>query len=121
MFAATHKPGERQSISPAEVVEQPLKILSQGDNTWKFTFDEPATDDWKALTFDDRDWPALVKVPTPKLEWSASGGYQCRKCTELDAACLGLPKPTTAEGTQARIWIRKVLDIPPPQFRDRQP
>ncbi len=113
MFAATHNPEEYQHALPTDLVGQPLKVVSDGDGTWKFSLDEPA-ESWAALSFDDAAWPALARVATPQLRSEDFGSYQCRRCTEQGAACLGLPAPQPQTGS---IWARKAFDIPHPQPR----
>src|SRR5262245_24677838 len=65
LFAASHEP-KQPSDRESGVIEQPLKVLSEGDGTWKFTLDHPP-DGWATLAFEAGDWPALVQVPAPQL------------------------------------------------------
>jgi hypothetical protein len=137
MFAAKHDPKEYQPVFPAEIQELPLHVISADDGTWKFSLDQPA-DDWTRLGFDDGDWPALVKAPTPKLKWEDFGYSACYDCTEEGADCLRLPQPDDASrvpwwrkllgnrpGKQVtfgpgKIYVRKVFDVPAPQLREPQ-
>jgi hypothetical protein len=137
MFAATYDPKEYQQRPPAEVEEAPLKVLSAGDGTWKFTLQQPP-DDWTALAFDDRDWPALVKSKTPQVKPGEFGAGQHYYCTTAGAACLRLPEPDGDPVPWWRrllgdrpekylppgpgnVWIRKPFEIPIPRLRDAQP
>jgi hypothetical protein len=131
MFAAVHDPKKEQAL-PADVTGPPLTVVSDADGTWKYTLDRPATDEWAALSFDDRGWPALTKVPTPQEDGQGSGAYQCLRCAALGAACLGLSPPaegrertswwqrllgrTTSPDTPptGSVWIRKVFEVPAP-------
>ena len=74
---------ERQS--PEGVSEPPLTVLSRADQSWRYSVDPPATDDWRTLAFDDRAWPALEFVPTPRLGGGAPGEYLCRRAGEAGA------------------------------------
>jgi hypothetical protein len=134
MFAAVHDPMGSPEDQASGVTEYALKVLSADDGTWKFTLEPPATGDWTTAAFDDRAWPALVKVPTPRSDPTDFSLFQCRQCAELGAACLGLPPAPGASGTEkpqswwrkllgrqrnwqgvptvAGIWIRKVFQVP---------
>ncbi|HYT91444.1 MAG TPA: hypothetical protein VEL76_22210 [Gemmataceae bacterium] len=132
MFGAKHDPKELQRVVPAEIQEPPLKVVSAADGSWKFSLDRPP-DEWTNLTFDDGDWPTLVKTATPKLQWGDFGSSACDDCTEQGAECLRLPQPADTSrvswwrkllgdrpGKQVTlgpgdIWIRKVFDVPAPQ------
>jgi hypothetical protein len=133
MVAAVHDPAENQPDLPAEVRERPVRVLSADDGTWKFALQRPASAAWAAPAFDDGGWPALAAFPTPEPDWQAFGAYQCRRCAELGATCLGLPAPpkgkkraawllrllgrAPAAGTPVigDIWIRKVFSIGAPE------
>ena len=119
MFAATHDPKEYQRGSPGEVIEQPLKVVSAADGTWKWAVRPPAGDAWLSPSFDDRDWEALAQVPTPRLKHPDHGAYACSRCRDQGAACLGLPLPSggPAEPMTGNVWVRKVFQVPTPQFR----
>ena len=123
---------EVQGRKPASVREQPLKVVSAVDGTWKYTLDPPA-DEWTALDFANVGWGALVAVTTPQLERGSRGAWAVRRCSELGATCLGLPVPSEAaapwwqrllrrpapprqgEAPVGNIWIRKVFEVPLPQ------
>jgi hypothetical protein len=115
MFAATHDPKEYQPVAPGEVVERPLKVVTEADGTWKFTLRRPAGDDWLSASFDDQDWDTLSEVPTPNLKHPSHGAYACSRCRDQGASCLGLPAPPGP--VKASVWIRKVFQVPAPQFR----
>jgi hypothetical protein len=142
MFAAVHTPRLPHGAPPPDVVEESIKILSQGDGTWKFTLAPPADDAWKTRPFEDADWPALAQVPAPELDHNRPFYWQYARCADLGASCLGLPEPPqddeqeqpvswwrrllgrrnalAGEGTGGPIWIRKVFEIPAPQERPPQ-
>jgi hypothetical protein len=113
MFAATHQPREYQQTLPSEVTEPPTKILTAGDGTWKYSLAQPASEEWKSLGFDDGGWPTLAVVPTPQLDNQQTGAWQCHRCAEAGAACLGLPG--TVEEI-AMVWVRKVFEVPAPEY-----
>jgi hypothetical protein len=123
MFAAIHDPKTCQHAPK----ESPLKILTDEDGTWKCMLNDPPMDDWMSATFDDRDWIALKKVPTPKLTWEDKGGYQGIHATEAGAAFLGIGPPSQQKQpsswwqkwfsdwpaqAQGDVWIRKVFEVP---------
>lgn len=133
LFAAVHDPKEVTNDPPQNAIERSVKVLSQDDGTWKFALQKPPTDEWTTLSFDDGDWPALVKARTPNPGTQDLGVYQCRHCTALGAACLGLPvlsdsgertrfgRPllgpaadNPASLVKATVWVRKVFDVPAP-------
>jgi hypothetical protein len=142
VFAAVHTPRPPHGTPPPDVIEEPLKVLSQGDGTWKFTLAPPAGDAWKTLPFEDGDWPALARVASPQLDRGAGGSGQYARCADLGAVCLGLPESPRCEPNerhtswwqrflgqwnapsgsriQGPIWIRKVFEIPAPQERPPQ-
>jgi hypothetical protein len=138
MFAATHDPKHYQRGAPGEVVERPLKVLSEADGSWKFTLRRPAGDDWLTPSFDDRDWDALTRTPAPTLKHPDFGSYACSRCRDQGATCLRLPFPAKAEEQPAwwqrllggrpadpagpmigSVWVRKVFQVPAPQFRQK--
>lgn len=108
MFAATHDPQEYQRALPAELVEQPLKVVTDEDGTWKFSLDPPA-ESWADASFDDSGWPALVRVPALRLTHEQFGYFQSYRCTERGAACLGLP--VTHGGVEQPAWWKRLLGI----------
>jgi hypothetical protein len=114
MFAGVHDTGRYRGTLPADLAEPPVKVLTADDGTWKFTLQAPGTDEWKTPFFDDSDWPALVKAPTPQLEWRDFGAYQSQKAAEHGAACLTVPDPPKGKGT---VWVRKVFDVAGPVVR----
>jgi hypothetical protein len=114
LFAGVHDLKRYRGTRPADLTEEPFKVLSAGDGTWKCTLTAPGTDEWKAPFFDDSDWPALVRLPTPQLEWRDFGAYACRKAAEHGAECMGLAHPPGGKGP---VWVRKVFDVPGPQVR----
>jgi hypothetical protein len=142
MFAAVHTPRQPHGTPLPDVIEEPLKVLSQDDGTWKFALAPPAEDAWKTLSFDDGDWPALARVPTPELDRDRQFYWQYARCADLGAVCLGLPEPPRDEekeqpvswwqrllgrrsalsgsGTAGPIWIRKAFEVPAPQERPPQ-
>jgi hypothetical protein len=137
MFAATYDPKEYQRHLPAEVEEAPLTVLSESDGTWKFTLDPPP-DDWTALAFDDRDWPALIRTSTPRHKSGDFGAGQLYYCEKAGATCLKLPEPEVGQipwwrkllGARpgkrmppgpGNLWIRKTFEIPVPRLRAAQP
>jgi len=119
MFAALHDPKEYQKVTPAEVVEEPMKVLSAADGSWKYVLDQPP-DDWTAPAFDDAAWSALVRVATPKLEWQDHGSYQCSRCEEAGAVCLGLPSRKRKTLGRRSIWVRKAFDVPGPRWPEAE-
>jgi hypothetical protein len=140
MFAAVHDPKEYQRGTPGEVAERPLKVVSEADGSWKFTLKRPTGDDWLSPSFDDRDWDALTRTPAPRLNYPAFGAYACSHCRDQGATCLKLPVPSQAEAEQrtswwqrflgrrpadlaapvaGSVWIRKVFQVPAPQFRQK--
>jgi hypothetical protein len=133
MLAAVHDPSRYQRTPPTDLREEPVKVVTADDGTWKFSL-HPPPDDWSSLAFDDRDWLALTTAPTPQVEWNEHGAYQCHHCTDQGAACLGLPIPAGEEERRAwwrdvmklrvsenlewakgTVWVRKVLEVPAPQ------
>jgi hypothetical protein len=134
LFAAVRQGTQAERSPPSLVTEPPLQVLTIDDGSWKCTLHEPATDAWKATVFEDRDWLALTRAPTPQFDPGAPGAYQCSECIRQGAVCLGLPalarkeKPAswwqrlrglrTASPPMGSVWIRKVFDIPPPQLRE---
>jgi hypothetical protein len=113
LFAAVHDPERARSTGPAGLVEGPVRVLSAGDGTWKYSLAPPPAD-WALPSFDDRDWPALTTAPTPTLDHDAFGAYQCRRCAELGAACLRLPVPPEGP-VVGTIWARKAFEVPAPE------
>jgi hypothetical protein len=106
-----------------------LRVLTAGNGTWKYTLNPPP-EGWAGLEYED-DWAALDVVPTPQLERTTSGHWAVRRCGELGALCLGLPRPagespswwqrllrrpTPAPGSApiGSVWIRKVFEVPAP-------
>jgi hypothetical protein len=139
LFAAAHDPGREQATPPGGVIERPLVVVTANDGTWKYTLVPPA-EAWQALAFDDSAWPALIWVPTPRLEPGADGTWQCRACVERGAVCLGIAsdeavpdgrqgqesaswwrrllgagRPEQTDPPTGSVWIRKVFEIPLPQ------
>jgi hypothetical protein len=114
MFVASHQPGDYQPVLPSDVAESPVKVVTAGDGTWRYSLDPPGSEDWKSLAFDDGGWPALVAVPTPQPGNREAGAWQVRRCAEAGAACLGLPAPGGGNGT---VWVRKVFEVPAPEYR----
>lgn len=133
MFAAIPNP-DHQQTPPAADVEPPFKVLSADDGTWKFSL-TPPPENWNTLEFDDRDWPALTRRPTPQLDWNQHGAWPLNTCTQQGAVCLGLPegggkgsprwwqrllglRESSNEPLTGSIWIRKVFQVetaaPPP-------
>jgi hypothetical protein len=138
MFAAVHEPKEHQLRTPQRVKEPVLKVLSDNDKTWRFSLEQPP-DDWKMLAFDDQNWPALTRMPTPEPAWDAFGAAQFWRCKHAGAACLGVPglEPTQQTGSwwftfigrgaakpptrkTNGIWIRRVFEVPETQFLDAE-
>lgn len=111
MMALVHEPEQRSGRS-GRAIEQPLKVVSATDGSWRSTLDVPANEEWMSLSFDDRSWPALVSMPVPQLEEYSRGWYACRRCQEQGAECLGLPG-RRARGTIGTVRIRKVFDVLP--------
>jgi hypothetical protein len=120
---------------PSAVVEVPLQLLSAADGSWKCVVHEPPTEDWKLPTFDDREWSVLTRTEPPQLDSGVPGAYLCRECVRLGASFLRLPTdrnqmkasawwqrlrgvraPSPAAGC---VWIRKVFEVQPPQFREQ--
>jgi hypothetical protein len=135
LFAAVRPELSSAHGPPAPVTEAPVRVVTADDGTWKATLDKPTTDAWTALAFDDRDWTALTRAPTPQLAPQAPGYYRCDACVRQGAACLGLSGPAAEQGPRswlgwlrgpaaarvpasASVWIRKVFDIPPPEPRE---
>ena len=112
LFAAVHEPKARQGT--VTVVEQPLKVLSDDRGGWKFCLDAPP-DDWGTVAFNDSDWLALVRVSPPQLAQQDAGYWSLRRCTDLGAVCLGLPRPPRAE--RGIVWVRRVFEVPVPQVQ----
>src|SRR5262245_10726377 len=52
VFVAVHKP-QAQQDTETRVIEEPLKVLSEGDGTWQFSLDLPP-DDWGTVGFNER-------------------------------------------------------------------
>jgi hypothetical protein len=135
LFSATHEPKQEKGSPPSQLSEQPIRILSAGDGTWKFSLADPVDQGWISPTFDDRAWLALISAPVPQLTTKDPGYYQCRRCAALGATCLGipaLPVPKKSSSwlkrlrgrasppdvpTSGKIWIRKVFEVPVPAFR----
>jgi hypothetical protein len=136
MFAATHDPGELQAALPTAFAEQPLRVLSADDATWKFSLNVTAADGWAGQAFDDRDWPALEMARRPQPGHPAPGYWQYQRCIQLGAVCLGLPgvagaaqpaawwrklpglRPRQAGPATGTVRVRKAFDVPPPRERD---
>jgi hypothetical protein len=115
LFAAVGAADQTGRSSPPPPEERPLQVLSGADGSWRFALEQPG-DDWQAPGFDDRHWAALAAVPLPQLESKAYGYYRSRKCLELGAAPLGVPRPATDTGpAKGSIWIRKVFEVPAPE------
>jgi hypothetical protein len=128
MFAAVNDSRAPQKSVPDGLTESPLKVLSAEDSTWKFTLDDPETDDWKSLSFDEQGWPTLTRFQTPVLDWGEFGAYPCRCCDDLGSACLGIAAPSQsmwaklvgrrAEGSTippiGNAWVRKAFEVPAP-------
>jgi hypothetical protein len=109
LFAAYHDPQEYSGRPKPPRGRGVRKVLTTSDGSWKYTLAAPPAE-WTSLAFEDQSWPALVPAATPKLQSSDDGGYACRRCVELGAACLGLPPgPHPKRGA---VWIRKVFEIP---------
>jgi hypothetical protein len=111
MFAVISDDRAPEKVRPKGLKERRLTVLSRVDGTWKYTLARPASDDWKALDFDDREWLALGSAPAPGLNYGDPGGYECRRATEAGAACLGLASPTPGTG----VWVRKAFEVPAPR------
>jgi hypothetical protein len=111
MFAAVSDDRTPQKALPEGLTELRPAILSRGDGTWRYSLAPPA-EGWQALGFDDRAWPALVRVPTPGLGYGDPGGYQCRRAAEAGAECLGLREPASEWEC---VWVRKVFEVPTPR------
>ncbi len=114
LFAAQGGPQkDTEGTRPTQLKERPFRVLSREDGTWKGTLTQPG-DDWLTLSFDDSTWPALLQNPTPELDRNDHGSYQCRECTELGAACLGLPAGPDVPAS-GDVWIRHVFTVPGPR------
>jgi hypothetical protein len=114
--------------------DPPFRVLSRADDTWRFTLEQPGSDDWNALAFDAASWPTLAAVPAPELQRTDAGFWHYHKCFELGAACLGLPPlppgeervswwqrlfgrrpaPDANLPKKGSVWIRKVFEVPAP-------
>jgi hypothetical protein len=114
LFAASHDPKDYGRRKSSGAGEGPLNVLSAADGTWKCTLAEPPPE-WTSLAFDDRDWLAMSKAPTPKLDRGEEGAYAIDCCARLDAACLDLPRGD--HPTRGRVWVRKVFEVPAPKER----
>jgi hypothetical protein len=66
LFAAAPFRRTPQNAAPTAPTESPLSVVSAADGTWKFTLDEPGTEEWRSLSFDDRHWHLMIRVPTPR-------------------------------------------------------
>jgi hypothetical protein len=140
MVAAKHDPKEYQRTLPTAVIEPPFTLVSAADRTWKFTLSDPGSESWKSLEFDDVSWPSLTTTTAPKLDPGASGAFQCRRCRDLGAACLGLPRAASSSatsswlarvlgrdaekkrgGTTGSVWIRKVFEVAGPLRSEVRP
>jgi hypothetical protein len=117
MFAALHEPRAARTPGPTRVTEQPVKVLSAGDGTWKFTLTPPAGDGWKSAGFHDPTWGALAAVDIPKLDWKQYGAIEQHNCAYLKAGGLGLPNPPKRKKV-GDVWVRKVFEVPAPRLPD---
>src|SRR5262249_26215696 len=82
IFPAIHNAKHFVDRASGEVAEEPLRVLSRGDGSWKYTLVAPADESWMKLDFDDSAWEPLKEVPTPQLDWGHEGAYQSRQCAE---------------------------------------
>jgi hypothetical protein len=133
LLAADYDPKQGPQSQPAALPNRLVHVRTAADGSWKYCLDRPPTDAWAAPDFDDHDWPALVQAPTPQLMPADAGAYQCRKCVELGAVCLGLPQRPAAERqiswwqllvghtsvpvpppVLGNIWVRKVFEVVTP-------
>jgi hypothetical protein len=137
LFAAVHAGTPAEAKPQALVIEAPVKVVSADDGTWRGTVNQPVSDDWKSLAFADQDWHVLTRAKVPKLDAHTTGKYQHDECVRQGAIGLGLPAPGGKQerakwwqrllGLQAvaasrsavigNIWIRKVFEVPQPQWR----
>jgi hypothetical protein len=137
MFAAARFQRFPQNATLSGPNESAVSVLSAADGTWKFTLDEPETEEWRSLSFDDRYWQPMIRVLTPRVEWQEFGGYQFHACNELKAAALGIALPSreeepapwwqrvfgrrpeaAADEPTGGVWVRKVFEIPLPQRKE---
>lgn len=137
LFVAEHVPPENEG-APASVVEEPLRVLSAADGSWKYSL-EPPVGDWSWLGFDDGGWPALAlaHVPSPQLKRHVEGAYQLQQCEQHGAVCLGLPIPVEGPAQASwwqriltgrvapgrapvpgNLWVRKVFHVPGPTLQN---
>jgi hypothetical protein len=102
--------GTRHTSNQPE--QQPLKVLSAADGTWKFSLNPPP--DWMQAPFDASSWPALMEAPTPTFTRNELGAFQSQRCTRLGAVCLRLPGQGGAQAASptGSVWIRKVFEVP---------
>jgi len=118
MLALTAEQQVVERSTPPGLTEQPPRVASAGDGTWRYVLARPAADDWAGLGFDDRGWPALVAVPVPQPKEGerSLSHYRQRRCAELGAACLGLPGRASGMGG---VWVRKVFEVAAPHLGGR--
>jgi hypothetical protein len=118
MFATLHETERYRRTGASDLAEPNWRMVSEADRTWLATLDEPLTEDWKTLTFDDKNWLGLARFqPNPTVEWSEPGAYQAHRCNEYLAAFLALPATVLQGQTSAgrRAWVRKRFVVPSPE------
>ena len=102
----------------AEITEQFLKIMkfegdfpirTQDDGRWKYTFGEPASDDWKQPDFDDSKWLALR---SREMDPMRPHGYNMSRFIDSLKQEGMMPLGPQEDGNFERpIWIRYVFSI----------
>jgi hypothetical protein len=125
LFAAAMESKQNTSL----VRENPVRVLSANDGSWKYVLDKPAAE-WNTLAFDDASWHALTTNTTAPTVADGFHGdtYSRQECVARGAICLGLPLPEEVdhvswwqrllgrtvnqhESVLGNVWIRKVFEV----------
>jgi hypothetical protein len=112
LFVALQETEDYRNAAWGGLAESPWRLMSQADQTWLATLEEPVTGDWKGTEFDDASWIALTRfVPGPPANWSYSGWLGLTR-DELLSGFLAL---LHGKGRRGRVWVRKRFVVGGPQ------
>ena len=101
--------GDMHSQTLADMTrEAEVLVRTAPDGTWLYTSSEPNDDAWMLPGFDDGGWSAMRRCDPPPIAEGEDRRYQLDSLTRTGAENLGI------RGSVARVWIRKVFDIPAP-------
>ncbi|QPC83696.1 hypothetical protein G4Y79_04755 [Phototrophicus methaneseepsis] len=87
------------------------EVLSKPDGKWKYTLDEPASEEWQSPDFDDSSWAPMVAKTLPSKGFHGHDISDfCQRIRDIGAEDLGIDADTDA----SRVWIRRAFTIQSP-------